>query len=181
MAKRKKGCAQRTIQVPYTRTSRYREKSFIRMTKNPRVVRWHMGNTKASYDYSLTLVINEPLQLRDCALESARQATNRVIEKAVTKEFYYLKMRAYPHHVLRENPLAAGAGADRLSTGMKMAFGKPIGVAAQVFKGSAIMELFVNEAGLKAGKEALRRARTKLPGQYSIEVVRLSPVKAKEE
>lgn len=181
MAKRKKGCAQRTLQVPYTRTSRYREKSFIRMTKNPRIVRWHMGNTKSEYDYSLKLVIKEPMQLRDCSIESARQACNRVIEKAVTKESYYLKIRSYPHHVLRENPLAAGAGADRLSTGMKMAFGKPIGVAAQVRPGSVIMELFVQEAGVKAGHEALRRARTKLPGQYTVTEERLSPLPVKEE
>ena len=45
---------------------------------------------------------------------------------------YFFQLRIYPHHILRENPLAAGAGADRMSTGMKCAFGKPISVAARV-------------------------------------------------
>ena len=38
----------------------------------------------------------------------------------------------YPHHVLRENKQATGAGADRVSQGMRCAFGKNVGTAARV-------------------------------------------------
>jgi ribosomal protein L16/L10AE len=67
-----------------------------------------------------------------------------------------------PHHTLRENPLAAGAGADRLSTGMKHSFGKTIGTACQVHKGKVIFELFLPAGEEIFGREALRVGSSKL-------------------
>ena len=101
--------------------------------------------------------------MRDVAIESARLTTNRYLEKFVGKGMYKLKLLIYPHHVLRENPLAAGAGADRMSTGMKASFGKPIGVAAQFKKGKVLMRLDVDAANLEHGKIALNRAKYKIP------------------
>ncbi|MBR9703247.1 50S ribosomal protein L16, partial [Candidatus Woesearchaeota archaeon] len=68
-----------------------------------------------------------------------------------------------PHHILRENPLASGAGADRMSTGMKMSFGKPIGLAAQVRKGKKIIEISVDPQNVATAKLALKRAASKFP------------------
>jgi large subunit ribosomal protein L10e len=64
---------------------------------------------------------------------------------------------------MRENPLAAGAGADRMSTGMKHSFGNPIGSAARVRKGQTVMLIKVNKTNLELGKLALKRAGAKLP------------------
>ena len=55
-----------------------------------------------------------------------------------------MMIRIYPHHIMRENPLATGAGADRMSTGMKKSFGKTIGVAARVHKGQTLVTVNVN-------------------------------------
>ncbi|HLC89113.1 MAG TPA: ribosomal protein L16 [Candidatus Nanoarchaeia archaeon] len=66
-------------------------------------------------------------------IESARMTSNRVLEKNIGRE-YHLRIKIYPHHVLRENPLASGAEADRMSTGMKLSFGKSISTAARVRK-----------------------------------------------
>ncbi len=77
----------------------------------------------------------------------------------------------YPYHVLRENPLASGAGADRFSTGMQRAFGKPYGNAAQVKKGDAIFLISVNKANLELAKTALTRASKKLPCSCTIQVI----------
>jgi large subunit ribosomal protein L10e len=77
---------------------------------------------------------------------------------------------AYPHHILRENPLAAGAGADRFSTGMAHSFGKPISVAAQFKKGQPVFRLAINKEKLEVGRSALKRAQYKLPCDCLIEV-----------
>ena len=79
-------------------------------------------------------------------------------------------IRVYPHHILRENPLAAGAGADRMSTGMKHSFGKSIGIAAQVRKGQTLFQIQVNKEHLDTAKKALKLAGSKLPCSTSIEI-----------
>ena len=83
---------------------------------------------------------------------------------------YHLKINIYPHHILRENPLAAGAGADRMSTGMKMSFGKPIGLAAQVKKGQTLLSVNVDKENLEVAKQALKKASHKLPCSCIVKV-----------
>lgn len=171
MAKTRKFSAYRNASGPaYTRTSRYRAKSFIRMNKNTRIVRWHMGNKKGNFEYRITIVSKGVLQIRDLAIESARQAANRVLEKNLGKENYYYHIRLYPHHILRENALAAGAGADRLSTGMSHSFGKSTGIASRIKKGQELMEILVHKDGIDQAKKASSRIRTKLPGSYIVVV-----------
>ena len=134
MAKLRKGCAYRRIERPYTRKSKYRKKSYVRASPVSKVVRYHMGNLKKAFDVKFELVAKNSLQLRHNCLEAARLTSNRTLEKALSKSGYRLVLRPFPHHVLRENPLAAGAGADRMSTGMKNSFGKPIGIAADIMR-----------------------------------------------
>lgn len=81
-----------------------------------------------------------------------------------------MKLMVYPHHVLRENPLAAGAGADRMSMGMQLAFGKPIGRAAQIKKGQTIVTVKVDKQNINVAKNALERFSHKLPCSCSIKV-----------
>lgn len=168
MAKKRKFSAYRNSSGPaYTRTSRYRAKSFIRMNKNTRIVRWHMGNSKGTYEYKIAVVSKGELQIRDLAIESARMAANRVLEKNLEKK-YYFHIKLYPHHILRENALAAGAGADRLSTGMSHAFGKTVGIASRIKIGQELFEIRVNKNGLQYAKKAANTIKTKLPGSYII-------------
>ncbi len=141
MAKLRKFVAYRRLERPYTRVSKYREKSFVRARPHSKVVRYTQGNQHKEFKYTLYLVSKEALQIRHNAIESARQTANKVLDKKIGKLNYFFKYRIYPHHILRENPLASGAGADRMSTGMKKAFGKPIGVAAQVKKSKSLPSL----------------------------------------
>jgi len=183
MAKQRRFSAYRNSSGPaYTRTSRFRAKSYIRMNKNTRIVRWHMGNDKADFEYVYYLVAKDQIQIRDLAIESFRQCSNRVLEKNLGNDNYYFHIRMYPHHILRENALASGAGADRLSTGMSHCFGKAVGVASRVKPGQKILEVRVNKDGLEFGKRAASLARTKLPGTYAVVLEKIEkPVKAKVE
>jgi large subunit ribosomal protein L10e len=46
---------------------------------------------------------------------------------------------------------------------MRKAFGKPIGSAARVRVGQAIIEIGVNESAVEVAKEALKLGKDKLP------------------
>lgn len=173
MARLRKGVSYRRMDArPYTRISKYRKKSFVRARPHVKVVKYDMGELKKVFRYAVYLKTNETLQLRHNALESARQAINRALEKNTGKGMYSFKLRVYPHHILRENPLASGAGADRLSTGMKNSFGKSIGTAARVRKGQIIFEAGVDTlAHAEAAKKALKKGSTKLPKGCTIEII----------
>ncbi|MFC1800890.1 50S ribosomal protein L16 [Nanoarchaeota archaeon] len=163
MARLRKFSAYQKVERPYTRASKFKKKNFVRAVPNRNVVRYDMGNPKGTFDTTLRLIANKDIQIRHNALESARMTSNRYLEANLGKPAYHLKIKVFPFHILRENPLAAGAGADRMSTGMKKSFGKPIGTAAQTSVDQTIFEVRVNKKNIKAGKLALKRASYKLP------------------
>jgi len=68
-----------------------------------------------------------------------------------------------PHHVLRENKQATGAGADRVSEGMRLSFGKAVGTAARVAPGQEIYTAYTTPQYLAQVKTALRSGGHKLP------------------
>jgi large subunit ribosomal protein L10e len=168
MAKLRKFCAYRRIERPYTRISKFRKKAFVRTRPASKVVRYEMGNPKGNFNCTVDLISRQALQIRHNAIESARQSSNKVLEKYVGKSNYHMKIRIYPHHVLRENPLASGAGADRMSTGMQLSFGKPIGCAAQVKEGQTVVTLKLDKQHLQFARAAMKRFSFKFPGRYSV-------------
>eukprot|EP01067_Filipodium_phascolosomae_P000174 Filipodium_phascolosomae@DN1140_c0_g1_i1.p1 len=88
--------------------------------------------------------------------------------KLCGKDFFHLRVRAHPFHVLRINKMLSCAGADRLQTGMRGAFGKPIGVVARVDIGQVLISIRTREDKVPAAIEALRRAKFKFPGRQNI-------------
>ena len=163
MARMRKGIAYRKLERPNTRISKYKKKSYVRITPHIKIARFDMGEFRTDYEYSVDLITRAGVQIRQEALESARQTSIRLLEKTLGKTGYNFKIRIYPFHILRENPLAAGAGADRMSTGMQRSFGKPIGIAAQVRKGQKIITVRTNTPNLEVARKALKRASKKIP------------------
>ena len=135
-----------------------------------KVVQFDMGNLTEDFPVQLTLVAEEACQIMDRALEAARITANRFLLREVGRLDFHLKLRVYPHQVLRENKQATGAGADRVSDGMRKAFGKPVGTAARVQAGQKIMTLGINPQQFLKAKSALARAGKKLPTPYRIVV-----------
>ena len=170
MAKLRKGVAYRKLERPYTRRSKYKSKGYVRGNPKNKIVMYDQGNQRAEYPSKIVLRSNDDVQLRHNAIESARLTIGKHMERRVGKMNYKMRIRMYPHHVLRENPLAAGAGADRMSTGMKRSFGKPIGVAAQVVKGKELFEIHAEKNHVKHAKKALQRAKYKLPCSCTVQV-----------
>ena len=171
MARIRKFAAYRRLERPYTRISKYKKKSYIKAAPRVNVIKFSMGELNVKFPLKIDLVSKTDLQIRSNALESARMGCNRILEKKLGKAGYSFRILVYPFHVLRENPLAAGAGADRFSTGMSHAFGKSIGNAAQIRKGQAIFTIHTTKNNLETARLALTRAKHKLPSSYSIKVI----------
>ncbi|HYB79386.1 MAG TPA: 50S ribosomal protein L16 [Thermoplasmata archaeon] len=127
-----------------------------------RVTQFDTGNLHVEFPVSLSLGTEEAAQVRDIALEAARVSAVRVLEKSAPNEFH-LKVRRFPHQILREHKMAMGAGADRISDGMRAAFGKPVGHAVRASIGSELLTIYTTEAHVDVAKEALRKASHKLP------------------
>lgn len=140
----------------------YTRREYVKGVPGVRVTFFDMGNPNGNFPIEMSLVAEEAGQIRHNALEAARVATNRLLEVKAGKDNYHLKLRAYPHQVLRENPMAMGAGADRISDGMRLSFGRPIGTAARINVGQKIMTVRVGKDFASVAKESLRRATMKL-------------------
>ena len=83
----------------------------------------------------------EKEQVTSEALEAARIAANKYMVKNAGKDTFHLRVRVHPFHVLRINKMLSCAGADRLQTGMRGAFGKPQGVCARVAIGQILLSI----------------------------------------
>jgi large subunit ribosomal protein L10e len=154
--------------VAWTRFSRRKpKKSFIKSMPHADLHQFRMGVMKPDYDCVMTLRSEEPIILRDNAIESARQSSNKHLEK-MTAGAYYLMVRVYPHHVIRENKMIAGAGADRLQKGMRQSFGRPMDRAARLGAGTPLFTVYSYKANAEHMKLALVRAMRKLSGKYRI-------------
>ena len=88
--------------------------------------------------------------------------------KSMGKEGYHIRIQLHPFHVLRINKMLSTAGADRLQTGMRHAYGKPEGLVARAHYNSQIMSIRTIPNGLKHAIEALRRGSYKFPGHTRI-------------
>ena len=170
MARLRKFVSYRRTKRPYTRTSKFKAQAYIRMTPVPKVVRFDTGNPGGSFECTLNLLSKSDLQIRDNALESARQTSNRLLESYLGLNGFHLKVKAYPYQVIREHALAAGAGADRFSSGMAHSFGKPAGIAARIKKGQSIFQVRVDKQNLNIARQALDRASKKLPCSCTIQI-----------
>lgn len=134
------------------------------------VIRYDMGNLQIADGFPVTvsLLAMEPCQIRHTALEAARITSNKLLTNIVGNPNYHMKLRVYPFQVLRENKQATGAGADRVSSGMRHAFGKAVGTAARVNAGQKVFSISIEPQNFKHAKEALRKAGHKLPTPTSI-------------
>ncbi len=142
-------------------------KNYVKALPHTSLLVFRMGVEKNEYDNILTLNTDQYVQLRSNALEAARLVANKHLERKLPGQ-YFFRIVTYPHMVIREKKRATGAGADRLSQGMSMSFGRPVSIAARVRDGKPILEVRVKKGNIKVGKEALHKAAAKLSGSYSI-------------
>lgn len=161
----------RKLERPYTRVSQKNpRKSYVVGVPMPKIHQFRMGNPHIDAEIVLYLISKDGVQIRHNALEAARVVAHSYLEKKIGSSNYYMQILRYPFHVIREKPIATGAGADRYSQGMRLAFGRPAGVALQVKPGTKIVMIKTKKDYLEIAKEALKKFRSKIPARCSIEV-----------
>merc|ERR1711899_222090 len=133
---------------------------------DPKIRIFDLGRKKAGVDefpLCVHLVSDELEQLSAEALEAARICCNKYMVKNTAKDQFHIRVRVHPYHVCRINKMLSCAGADRLQTGMRGAFGKPQGTVARVRIGQPLMPVSPHDKHKAAVIEALRRTKFKFP------------------
>ena len=139
-----------------------------------RITQFVLGNKTDKFPVQVSLTSLEKCNVRHNALESARITVNRAMEKKVGTTNFRVHVRVYPHVVLRENKQATGAGADRVSQGMRAAYGKAVGTAAEVKPNQIIILIETTEDFIEEAKNALRKAGMKIPSPCKVIVGKAS-------
>lgn len=155
----------------YQKNKPYIKSRYCRGVPESKIKIYDVGNKMASVDlfpFVAHLVCDEKQQISSEALEACRVAINKYLSKNIGKDAYHIRMRAHPFHVLRANKMLSCAGADRLSSGMRHSYGKPIGVAARVDIGQILLSVRSKDAAEKHVIEAIRRGKFKFAGRQKI-------------
>lgn len=144
-------------------------KNFIRALPHTSIQVFNSGVDKPEYGLKALLTPEQHIQLRSNSLEAARLVALHKLTDAIPESFY-LKLLVYPHNVIRENKMASGAGADRVSRGMTQSWGRPVSVAARVKKSQSVLMVKTAKENRTAAVDALRKAAKKLSGTYKVVV-----------
>merc|ERR1711997_178441 len=155
----------------YCKNKPYPKSRFCRGVPDPKIRIYDLGRKKANvqdFPFCLHMVSDELEQLSSEALEAARICANKYMVKYCGKDAFHLRIRVHPFHVVRINKMLSCAGADRLQTGMRGAYGKPQGLVARVKIGQPIMSMRTKDNNKAHAIEAFRRAKFKFPGRQKI-------------
>jgi len=153
----------------------YTRREYITGIPGSKVAQYKMGDKHKDpddYPVQISLVVEETVQIRHGSLESSRLSANRHLIKELGENNYKMILRKFPHQVLRENKQATGAGADRVSDGMRQSFGKIVGTAARIHAGEQLFTAWCDVDQADAVKEAYRRAYNKITPSCRITVDR---------
>lgn len=162
---------------PYTRNSKYEKHMYIKGgVPHRKTTRFDMGEPGKDFPIRISLFTVQSANLLDNSIEAARQAANRQLLRSSggKPKDYHFKIKSYPHHVVRINPIAMGAGADRYSTGMRQSYGKPTNTAARVTAGQEIMYVEVPPEKEEVARKALKKASHKLCVKTHIDKTRIN-------
>ena len=156
----------------YIRSQATTRREYMGGVPPSRITQFVIGNRTTVFPVTLEMTANERCQLRHTSLEAARISANKALEKNIGPANYRFVIRVFPHIVIRENKQATGAGADRVSQGMRRAYGKPVGTAARVKRNQVLMTIDTTQQFFTPAKEALRKAGMKLTTPITISIAK---------
>ncbi|KAH9248333.1 ribosomal protein L10.e [Batrachochytrium salamandrivorans] len=157
----------------YLKNKPFQKSRYLRGVPEAKIRIFDSGKKKSPVDdfaHVVHMFSDEDEQLSSEALEAARIAANKYLVTKAGKDAFHMRVRAHPFHVIRINKMLSCAGADRLQTGMRHAYGKPAGVMARVRIGQILISIRCKEVHVPIAVEALRRSKFKFPGRQKIVV-----------
>ena len=157
----------------YCKNKPYPKSRYCRGVPDSKIRIYDLGAKKSpctEFPFCAHLVSMEKEQISSNALEASRIACNKYLSTAAGKDAFHMRVRVHPWHVLRINKMLSCAGADRLQTGMRGAFGKPEGVVCRVKINQVLFSVRARDDKMPVVLETLRRAKYKFPGRQRIAV-----------
>ena len=155
----------------YCKNKPYPKSRYCRGVPDSKIRIYDLGAKKeavTAFPFCAHLISMEKEQVSSNALEAARIACNKYLTTAAGKDAFHMRVRVHPWHVLRINKMLSCAGADRLQTGMRGAFGKTYGTVARVEIGQILFSVRARDIHKEQVLEAMRRAKYKIPGRQKI-------------
>merc|ERR1712010_16276 len=152
----------------YQKNKPYPKSRFNRGVPDAKIRMYDCGSKKKRHEVfpaCIHLVGYEKEQITSEALEASRIAANKYMLVNVGRENFHLRIRVHPWHVVRINKMLSCAGADRLQTGMRHAYGKALCKSARVNIGSILISIRTKMENVEHAKESLRRSKFKFPGR----------------
>src|SRR3989338_3302421 len=98
MAKTKRGALYKQI-----KSQSYTRREYMGGVPGSRITQFDLGDKNGNFNVTVSLVAGERAAIIHNALESMRVSANRVMMKGCGSAGYHLKVRVYPHEVIREN------------------------------------------------------------------------------
>lgn len=158
----------------FTRKStRVKHLNYIKAVPNQKVTKFNMGNmhkeVRGEYKNYIKIYSMMNIQIRDMALEAARQMLNNKMTKMLM-ENYSLLCKPYPHHVIRENKtFSGGSKGERVQSGMAHSFGTTMFRSAYVHAGDPVFIIgYSNKKDTDAIRTLCKSASAKLPCKTKI-------------
>eukprot|EP01006_Ploeotia_vitrea_P047675 TRINITY_DN67148_c5_g1_i1.p1 TRINITY_DN67148_c5_g1~~TRINITY_DN67148_c5_g1_i1.p1 ORF type:complete len:221 (+),score=22.00 TRINITY_DN67148_c5_g1_i1:47-709(+) len=155
----------------YCKNKPYPKSRFCRGVPDPKIRIYDVGTKRArveAFPYCAHVISAEREQISSEAIEAARINLNKYLVKNAGKDSFHIRIRIHPYHVLRINKMLSCAGADRLQTGMRGAFGKAYGVAARVRVGQILLSVRSRLDKRENVLEACRRGKMKFAGRQVV-------------
>ena len=159
----------------YIKNKPYIKSRYLRGVPDAKIRIYDLGRKKAHVDdfpLCIHLISLELEQISSESLEAARICANKYLTKTGGRESFHIRVRVHPFHVLRINKMLSCAGADRLQTGMRHAYGKAYGKVARVHINQILMSVRTRPAMMANAIEGFRRCKYKFPGAQKIVVSR---------
>jgi large subunit ribosomal protein L10e len=182
-----KTCRVYTSKGYQRKRSRSHRREFVRGGADSKIRIFEFGNKSVSindFEVKIGLMIMHSRRLSHFTLEAIRIAINRRVSETLGKNDYHVRLRAHPHDTYREHAMMAFAGADRLSTGMRNAFGRPVGKCARIKAGEIVIEIgcllkdvpLIKKAFEVAGSKICSRTRVVMLKAQSPEIAAQVPL-----
>ena len=147
--------------------SRSHRKEFVRGGADSKIRLYDIGmrnRPTTDYEICVGMITKRSRRISHFTLEAIRITVTRRLQDALGKEGFHLRVRIHPYDTYREHAMMAFAGADRLSSGMRKSFGRPVGRCARVAAGQLLMEVGCDLKAITVVKEAFRVASNKVTG-----------------
>ena len=162
-----------TPERSYTRKSKVKSKNYVKGVPPTKISKFIMGNlqgyNQGKYECTVVVSVEQPIQIRDNSIEASRMLINRELDNGLKGDYYFL-VSSYPHQILREKKILMGAGADRMSTGMQLAFGKPCALAIKMMPGDKLFKIACHKNAIPLVRTILKKIKAKIPGRKKITV-----------